>query len=1044
MKASSAQLALLIAFAVFVGDFAFRTWQGPIVSEFRIEEVVEPMTAAVDSHENKHLYLRRSWTFTDSPDYAWIRVMGHDIIQVFVNGRQVGRTQRLRDGRIGATVVDITSYLRAGENLIAIHAQQMMHHRVPQVAIEGECLFATQDSISLSGAEGWLATDTYDRRGHFWYEVDYPDEHWEAPRVGEPVAWKSQVAIPPGAVTTPRSSQWMTPTKVENQSATFATQFDLSQQPHEAWMRVAATGPYRVSVNGWMVTDDRLQIATDSAQRPFEQTLDLTPLLKPGNNTVSIAISNAGGAPRTRADLQAIGETDNIYIASDANWKSTAGIPSDWLEPDTDSDGWQATTAIVGYGGVMPRAIMRTMPTDRLPALFNLSRILQLLGCIALAGLFAKTGGTLVGSAITRLDRPNQNPISPTLAYWALLPSTTLAAAGGMMTWDVAWTSREIYQPVFLLGLGLLVLVMWLLLYGIAAWRPSPSAQASSVQRTPLAERGWGFACAWIVLFVLAAWLRFSTISDEPMHHDEVSAYTFTMSIFEHGFPTFRAHEDMPMSRCSTSELTYYFTAACALFTDDPKLILRVPAVLWSLATLLLIGYVGSKWFNRYVGFLAGVIFAIAPHMIAMAVFGRYLSQVQFFVLLTTYFAYEAIRGTGKLRTGYLWASAFSVIAMYLSWEGSGLYGVGMAAAALLHRRRHLSGLFTTAAVYPAVLMVILVVIGQNAHRTLQQTQRLWLGTGISSLELEPMWRFPVFDGDYYLLNASWSKDALIPMAAVAGAFLLSFKHRWRLPIRFLLICLISNAGLMSALLPLHTNRYSYHLIELVILLAAVVAGVVCEALFSLVRDSRYTALRLYASTITAVWLGLALWLGSGWSVHSSELKSFVVPAQDVTELRSPDWEGPSRFLYAEYQPGDVLISILPHAQDYQFAMMNPESGEPISVDYWLETQLVLQAAISDSSEVARDRRSGALMIYDIEQLFQIFAEHDRVWLCTSRAGHTQINEDAVSKYLREHMDVVYEDLGTSILLRDRNHRTAELRQEEEKAGTIAKDFYLY
>jgi hypothetical protein len=40
-------------------------------------------------------------------------------------------------------------------------------------------------------------------------------------------------------------------------------------------------------------------------------------------------------------------------------------------------------------------------------------------------------------------------------------------------------------------------------------------------------------------------------------------------------------------------------------------------------------------------------------------------------------------------------------------------------------------------------------------------------------------------------------------------------------------------------------------------------------------------------------------------------------------------------------------------------------------------------------------------------------------------------------------MDVVYEDFATAVLLRDKNHRTAPLRVEEEEAGRMASDYYL-
>jgi hypothetical protein len=125
---------------------------------------------------------------------------------------------------------------------------------------------------------------------------------------------------------------------------------------------------------------------------------------------------------------------------------------------------------------------------------------------------------------------------------------------------------------------------------------------------------------------------------------------------------------------------------------------------------------------------------------------------------------------------------------------------------------------------------------------------------------------------------------------------------------------------------------------------------------------------------------------------------------------------------------------------------LSPGAAKPTDaaeVDYWLESTLIVQATLGDSRAMPRDRRSGTPMIYDISQLKQLFTDHDRVWYCTTRFGQSRINDSSVSKFLRENMDVVYEDFTTAVMLRDNNHRTAPLRVDEEEAGSVASDFYL-
>jgi hypothetical protein len=433
----------------------------------------------------------------------------------------------------------------------------------------------------------------------------------------------------------------------------------------------------------------------------------------------------------------------------------------------------------------------------------------------------------------------------------------------------------------------------------------------------------------------------------------------------------------------------------------------------------------------------------MSPHVIGWANLGRYLSQVQFFTALTMFFTYEAFRGT-VVRRGMVWAAAISMAATYLSWEGAGMFGIGLALAVLILRRHDLRPVIACPSIYTSGMCVILVVAAQNAHRILQQTQRMWYGEGISDMALVPMWRFPFFDLDYFLMSASWTRDALLPMIAFGIACFMAVRHRWRVPLRFTIICLASNALLMAAFLPLRTNRYSYHLLPILVLIAAVVMVAFVEPIWRIGHEVRlYPALRRYASTVAVGMLMVLVGLASGWTVRTRELSDFVVAAFDVGQMRYPHWDGPTQYLREHLREGDVVIATFPHTQNFLMATGEEELGPSSKVDYWLESTLVIQATLGDERNVPLDRRSGTAMVYDLDQLKELFTEHDRVWYCTTRFGQSRINDQNVSQFLREHMDVVYEDFATAVLLHDNNHRPAPLLVEEEEAGRKASDFYL-
>ncbi len=129
MKRWSSTIVVLL-FAVAVGDFAFRTWNFPLQPEYMTQAVVRPLSAAAAG--GKHLYLRRSWHLTRTPEQAWIELLGHDQLELFVNGRRAGRTERSNRNQVVALVTDITPFLHEGKNSIAVHVSQTRLDRARQ------------------------------------------------------------------------------------------------------------------------------------------------------------------------------------------------------------------------------------------------------------------------------------------------------------------------------------------------------------------------------------------------------------------------------------------------------------------------------------------------------------------------------------------------------------------------------------------------------------------------------------------------------------------------------------------------------------------------------------------------------------------------------------------------------------------------------------------------------------------------------------------------------------------------------------------------
>lgn len=1037
-------ILLVLVFAVSVGDFGFRTFHPSTTSEYMLEGKVRPFRLESDDEPKKHLYLRHKWRLTEPPEQAWIKLIGHDVIEVWVNGRRAGYTPPVGFKRTTGVVMDISPLMHGGENSIAIHVAQLVLDRPPAVSVEGECRFADGGSRSLNDPEEWKAAGVYERNGPYWYETEFNDEHWAAPTLGAVEEWRAQVNLPPGAITHPRLAKWISPPGADDRSAVVAASFEVKGHPRDGWLRVLTTGSQRVALNGHVLTEVQDALGTQQPMSARELTFDVSPLLRRGANTVSIMAETPGEPPRFLADLEATAiDGETTYLATDASWKGAAGFADDWLAPNFADNHWEACAAQIGYQGVVPRMMTRELASINPTGAFWFFRGLNHAAWIAGSGFGGALGAYAVGRLLNRAKHAGSE-ISPALPFVPMLPASIAAATGALMTWDLAWGAHDVYKPIWLLSLWGVLAGQWTLLLALNLTKSAWSNARVGWQ--PGKRAIWAtLAIGWIVLGSLALWLRLRDLTAEPIHHDEVTVYAFTETVFTQGFPGGQVHPDIPFGYAATNELCYFFNAIAELFFDDPLLVIRVPSVIWSMLTLVLLAYVGWKWFDGYVGAVAAVLFAVSPHMIGFANFGRYLTQVQFFSVLTMFLTYEAVRGVGRPNIPLMWGATVSFIAMYLSWEGSGMFGFGLALAVFFHRRRHLKPLLSSPHLYMASTVLVLSVIAQNAHRIMQQTQRLWYGEGISSLTIKPMWRFPFFQHDYFLINSSWTRDALLPMIALALAFGLSIGHRWRAPLRFSLFCLVINAELMAAFLPVRTNRYACHLIAIMMLITAAVAVAGAEALLNYVRHQKLpTAYRWYVRSVafTATAVGIAL--ASGWTVRTAEMTKFSNAAFDVKQLRIPDWDGPTEYLHEHLQEGDVVISIFPHTTNFNFAFDKVRRGEEIrTVDYWLQSRLIIQATIGDSTESPRDRRSGAIMIHDIDQVKKLFAENDRIWYLTMRMAQGKLNDGEVSRYLRQHMDVVSEDFATALMVRDKNHRPAPIRLEEDEAGDVAGEYFL-
>jgi hypothetical protein len=1033
MRGRLLRFLVIGAFGVAVGHLAWGAFLGPpLVPDYLLTGGEPALTAP--NPEAKNLYLRRQLFLSQRPRRAWLQVLARDELQVYVNGLSLPGLDNLAPAKFPTgAVLDLAPYLRTGPNVIALAAVQSNVGPPPAVAVEG--IYVLDDGEHpLRPDEGWRCRTALERRGCWWFETDFDDRHWEVARLAD-CPMSAKVKFPPRAVTAAGTARWITPPGPWDGRAGLRREFDIPGRPRQAWLRLTATAPYRLAVNGVVFDQREAELGTDRAVRPVQRTYDLTTLLRRGPNVVSLLFNGLPGPPHLRADLEVEDhEGRRLQLGTNERWLGSSGGSPDWFAPVVDDSSWQPCAADAGDLGVPPWLPGREQVEVSLPFSTTLGRAAEQAGWII---GFALLTALVCRWAARRLAfRPAGagQPVPAQGVYLALVLPAVAVSAAVYATFDPRVARQDVYRVGWVLLAVAAVPLQWGLLWLLGRCRRGNSGRAALV-RGPrrLLPAGWA---GGLVLGLAAAGglLRASGIPAQPLQHDEAMHYRAALGVLERGLPSIRVNEDLPVQYVPTSELMFYGMAAVALVSDDPVYVVRVPAVVWGTLTVGLIYLVGRRLFATPVGLVAAAVYAFSPVCVEMAGFGRYYSQLQFFALLTVYLYWQTLRGPGPIDRRALWLTTASFIAMYLSWEAAALLVPGMLLAGFVARRGRLRTIFGSLAVWAALLLVLAVVVIQLSFRDLYLTQLLYYGTHAADVDFILMWPYPFFQPLGNVRAAGWSWYALIPLAGLAGAGVIALRHAFRRPARFLILIFLPTCLLLDTIMPVWWWRYSYYLSALLILLsaAALVAGF--RGLIKLARQGGAPGpWRAYARGVAVVGAVALTVAGGGWAVQPVGLAE---PDRFTSVLAVPDVSGPAalkfpnvtagvEYLRGRLQEGDVVIAGTTQVCDLLL-------GRP--ADYWLFTLPGVVAVIDDRSFVPRNRYTGTAVLADLESLEDVFARHQRIWYLTVPWQHEKANSPRVSAFLREHMDVAYEDFTVLVMFRDRNHRPASLRRQNEQS----------
>ncbi len=243
-------------------------------------------------------YFRRRLDLPGPIKHAWMSIAARDAFDVAVNGERSGYHQIWRQSNqfqhfvsqsgqilnklvpvlelsyprefqwsgdrndLLPTFIDLTPQLLPGPNAITLEIESS---RVPaMVRVEGEVELWSGERIRLDSDERWRAEPVPPSRTPLaWNDIHYPDRDWrEAIRLPADEDEAFYRTFDTRLFTTAFDGHWLRhPEASAGDAVWFEADWDLDEQPEEAWIRVAVDRFFDLFVNGHRVDVPVLRVA---------------------------------------------------------------------------------------------------------------------------------------------------------------------------------------------------------------------------------------------------------------------------------------------------------------------------------------------------------------------------------------------------------------------------------------------------------------------------------------------------------------------------------------------------------------------------------------------------------------------------------------------------------------------------------------------------------------------------------------------------------------------------------------------------------------
>lgn len=411
----------------------------------------------------------------------------------------------------------------------------------------------------------------------------------------------------------------------------------------------------------------------------------------------------------------------------------------------------------------------------------------------------------------------------------------------------------------------------------------------------------------FLLIVLVALFLRLVNIDQVSLSQDESTILEFTRGLLETGYPNLvRGEREVLMA---TYELVPYFIAPSVKLFGWSEFSVRLPSVLFSIATLALIYFSARKWFDYRVALIAATLYALSPWAIYWSQNAFYPSQLQFFALLSIILLYKLYFTPHLKDREFYWLSTVLVLT-YLTWEASGLLFLVYGFLWLFFVSGNF-GFLKRKHAWIAFSILIVIVIFQLFRRELLKTTFLIIGSNRSSISTPQLAVNELTHEPFYYIEKIFfdPQYLFLTILVLSGVIFVKKNQNLKFLTGYVFISVIA----YSELLTVNALRYLYFVLPVFLIVAAAVSVMIIDW----VAKSHSSVINVTLSRVSwTVALVAISFLLVGISDRIQGLKSAEEKESWAWELNprvtTVDYRQVMVTLKQNYRDGDIIITRSP------------------------------------------------------------------------------------------------------------------------------------